>query len=530
MTTQHSSDILIIGGGVVGNGIAYELSRRNLSVTLLEQNTVGSGTSYGAAGMLPPQVEAHAPGPLLEFSRSSFDRYPTWSQELQALTGMSIDLDTRGILQVAETEAGLQALKDQESWQESLGLSVTALSAQEIRDWVPGIRPGIEFGLLTPGGQLQASRLSQSLAIAATHLGAQIHEGVTVTSIRETHADTTAGSFSAHYIIVATGAWLHGLTGVAVRPVKGQRLLLEHAITASTRITVFGENCYLVPKSGAQILAGATEEPNAGFDRKPTLSAILTVGSAAESLCPPLKHARLVEAWAGLRPCTPDGLPVVGLLPGSEHIWVAGGHCRNGILLAPFTAHVVAEAIAAGASIPAPLAVDRFTPDPISSNMSESLPPAAVDSSSTADDMVHIVLYADAQAAPHTVYEQFRDFSSFVESMPDVRTLDVMPGASPAEQESRWTINYMGMPIHWRVRDQFFDDQKAIRGSLIDSNIFDRYTYQGRVTPHGSGSHIRLEVFFRLSRMRGLATEPARQLMEKNLQSLLKTIIARASY
>ena len=358
--TQHTSDILIIGGGVMGNGIAYELARRGLSVRVVEQNTIGSGTSYGAAGMLPPQVEAHAPGPLLEFARDSFEKYPHWQQELYEITGMSIDLDTRGIIQVAETDAEIVALHNQKKWQESLGLEVTPLSSEDIREWVPGIRDGVEYGLLTPGGQVQANRLSQSLAIAASHLGAHIHEGITVTRIDRNRVETSSGLFEAKTIVVATGAWLQALTGAAVYPVKGQRLVLEQPTRIATRITVFAENCYMVPKSGGQVLVGATEEPHAGYDRNTTLSAILTVGSAASNLCPSLDNARLLEAWAGLRPCTNDGLPIIGRLPSTDNVWVVGGHCRNGILLAPFTARMMAEAIVEGTSIPKELSPERF--------------------------------------------------------------------------------------------------------------------------------------------------------------------------
>ncbi|MDA8195242.1 MAG: glycine oxidase ThiO [Thermaerobacter sp.] len=525
------SDALIIGGGVVGTALAYELSQQGISVTLLEQNAVGSATSYGAAGMLPPQVEAHEPGALLDLALESFQRYPGWQAELYAMTGMSIDLDTRGIVQIAESPAGQQALRAQMNWQMARGLTVKALDEAAIRDWIPGLRAGIEFGLWTPGGQVAAPRLSQSLALAAVQKGSRILEGVTVTQVDDGGVDTTQGRFEAGLILIATGAWLSHLSPIPITPVKGQRLMLQQSAREATRITVFGESIYLVPKSGAHIFAGSTEEPRAGFDRSPTLAAILQVGEAARTLCPPLAEARLVEAWAGLRPCTADGLPVIGPVSPSSRVWVVGGHCRNGILLAPVTARMVVKSAVGGEPLPSAVRPDRFTgagsraPAAAEPGLSSHNPPVVT--VSTDNEIALIAASRSIRANPAAVYALLKDFPAMVPYSQEIQSLSIEAGASPDRQRSHWVATFLGYPVRWVTDDSFDDALYAITAHLVESNFFDHYVYHAVVRPQAAGSLVELSVRFRLGRMRGLAGLPARQLIEAHLRLVLDRIVER---
>jgi glycine oxidase len=180
-----------------------------------------------------------------------------------------------------------------------------------------------------------------------------------VTSVRTGGLETSEGRISAEHVVVAAGAWSGMITGLPVRPVKGQRLLVRHPGRV-LGMTAFGDHCYLVPKAGGHVLIGATEEPGAGFDTRVTLEAIGRLARSASALLPALGGTELIHAWAGLRPATPDRLPVLGRLPGFERVWVASGHHRNGVLLSALTAKLLAEAITAGASLPAACAPERL--------------------------------------------------------------------------------------------------------------------------------------------------------------------------
>ncbi len=346
--------MLIVGGGVVGCAIAYEARKRGASVLLLERQRIGGGASHGAGGMLAPQVESAGPGAALELGLRSRDLFAEWQAELPT----SFDLDLSGILRVAHTEAAAAELRRRAEWQRGLGLAARICDPAEVTDLCPGCAE-VLCGLWVPDGQCSAPRLTMALAQGATQRGAEMREGVVVTAVRTGGVDTTEGRISAGQVVVAAGAWSGLLTPAPVRPVKGQRLLLRQP-DRLLGITVFGDHCYLVPKAGGRVLAGATEEPEAGFDTRVTVEAVGRLARAACALVPALGGAELVEAWAGLRPATPDRLPVLGRLPGYEGVWLATGHHRNGILLSALTGRVVADAVLHGRALPAACAPERF--------------------------------------------------------------------------------------------------------------------------------------------------------------------------
>jgi glycine oxidase len=346
--------VLIVGGGVIGCAIAYEVRKRGASVLLLERGRVAGGASAGAGGMLAPQVEAPGPGPLLELGLRSRDLFPEWQAEL----GGSFDLDLSGILRVAHTERGAAELRRRAEWQRGLGLSARLCDPAEVLDLCPGCSEAV-CGLWVPDGQVNAERLTLCLAQGAAQRGTEIREGVVVTAVRTGGVETSEGRIGAGQVVVAAGAWSGLLAPTPVRPVKGQRLLLRQPGRLQG-LTIFGDQCYLVPKAGGHVLVGATEEPGAGFDLRVTAEAVGRLARAACALLPPLGGAELVETWAGLRPGTPDRLPILGRLPGSDGVWLATGHHRNGILLSALTGRLMAEAVLHGAPLPAACAPDRF--------------------------------------------------------------------------------------------------------------------------------------------------------------------------
>ncbi|WP_053958198.1 FAD-dependent oxidoreductase [Sulfobacillus thermosulfidooxidans] len=523
------ADILIIGGGIIGTALAYELTRSQLTVTLLEQHTVGSGTSYGAAGMLPPQVEAHEPGLLLKWGLEAFPRYQQWQWELKDIGGIHLDLDTRGIIQVAETTAGHVALQHQREWQERHGLTVRTMDGKQLHDAIPGLRPDIDWGIWTPGGHVNASQLSASLAQGAILQGAQILEGVTVTRIDEGRVESTQGQFTADTILVASGPWINSLLNLPISPVKGQRVLFRQAAQRATSMTVFGENVYLVPKSGGQILAGSTEEPTAGFDQTPTLSAILQVGQAARDLCPVLDRAQLIESWAGLRPCAPDGVPIIDHVPHFQKVWVVGAHCRNGILLAPVTAQYLVRHLTHGTPLPDEVRLSRFSAKIPTSHVSThptfAIEPTPLTTSPSekpeADGMVTVSVHGDVPALLEKVFHRMTDFPALIVDSREIVSVVTILSSHGESQTTRWTASFLGYPMQWTVADHVDRVHYQIHGTLIESNIFDYYTYDAALTPSPQGTRIVLTVTFRLARLKGLALLPARQLVTRHLEMIL---------
>jgi glycine oxidase len=350
-----SFDVAVVGGGVIGCALASELARRGASVVQFERERVAAGASYGAGGMLAPQVEAHGPGPLLEMGLAARALFPEWAQRLED----PVDLHLDGILRVSFTEAGAQELRARAAWQRGMGLEARLLDAAEAAALAPGLGAPPLAALWVPDGRVDAARLTAALAGEALRHGAQLREGVPALRVEPGRVQTPEGPVVAGAVVVATGAWSGPLVGAPGHPVKGQRLLLRlpgHPL----RQTTWGDGCYLVPKAGGRVLVGATEEPAAGFDRRVTAAAVAHLLQRAVALVPALAAAELVEPWAGLRPASPDGLPLIGPWPGMESVWLATGHARNGILLAPLTATLVADALLEGAALPPACLPERF--------------------------------------------------------------------------------------------------------------------------------------------------------------------------
>lgn len=337
----------MVGGGVVGCAVALEAARRGASVVLLERDRIAAGASYGAGGMLAPQVEADRPGPPLQLGLRARGMFPGWCAALEGAAG----LDMGGILRVAATLAGAEPLRERARWQNALGLEARLCDPVECAALVPGAAPAV-LGLWVPDGRVDAHRFTLAVAQAALCAGAEIREGVPVSRVLDGAVETAGVRWEAGAVVVAAGAWSGLVCGVPVVPVKGQRLMLRHTGTPLP-LTLWSDRCYLVPKAGGRVLVGATEEPEAGFDRRPTVAGVAGLAAAAAATLPALAGAELEEAWAGFRPAAPDRLPLLGRLPGHERTWLATGHHRNGILLAPLTGLLMAEAILEGAALPA---------------------------------------------------------------------------------------------------------------------------------------------------------------------------------
>jgi glycine oxidase len=352
-----SSDVTIVGAGIIGLATATAAARKGLSVTLVGDQRAGEA-SAAAAGMLAPSVE-RATGPAHDFAVFARDRYPAYVEDLAEQTGIRVPLNRLGILQVALTSAGVK------------GLRRTALPEAEWieRDALARAEPTLGHALgamLNPeDGAVDNVTLMRALAALADQLPSITRVQDTVTRVGHdgTHPRVemaTGNVLKSASVVVAGGAWSALIEGLplaaAVTPARGQ-LIAYRAI--GLRHVVYGPRGYLVPRVNLQTVAGSTME-NVGFNSTTSEAGLARIRAASEEIAPALSIAPVQSSWAGLRPVTPDLLPILGKDPEWPSVIYACGHSRNGILLAPLTGDIVAAMLAGE-----PIAHDlsQFRPD-----------------------------------------------------------------------------------------------------------------------------------------------------------------------
>jgi glycine oxidase len=352
---------IIIGSGIIGCAIARDLSLRGVRCTVLDPRPVGGGATQASAGMLAPYVEAHDRGPMLDLCVRSLDLYDDWIASLQA-EGREIEFGRIGTLEIALTGERAAALRrGQGDWLEPADV---AAQVRQLAPTAGALRNSVH-------GYVDARQLARALADSAEQHGARfitarverIESGAGALTVR-TGLDAGA-VLEAPIVIAAAGAWTNRIHGVAMpplRPVRGQLLLADWG-EGKLRTILWGPDCYIVPlrQAARGLLIGATVE-EAGFEERTTEEGIGALFHAARTLLPALTRDRIREARVGLRPATPDGLPVIGRdhdVPGLLH---ASGHYRNGVLLAPLTAKVIADLLVEGRTAVdlEPFRSDRF--------------------------------------------------------------------------------------------------------------------------------------------------------------------------
>jgi glycine oxidase len=341
----------VVGGGVIGCSVAYHAARRGAKVALLEADEIGAGASGAAAGMLNAQAEAHEPGPFLDLLLKSRTMHRSLAEELYEETGLDPECVWSGTLRVALDEPFARTLARTHSWQREAGLSAHWLDKDEARELEPGLSPEAVAALYLPeDGQVNSPRLVRALALAAIRKDASVTEAERVTGLltdgeRVTGVRTARWEILAGSVVLAGGSASGSLAThlglhLPVHPVKGEILTVTVRSNAA-RANVWGDRCYLVPKRDGRVIVGATEEVRV-YDRRPTLGGVAKLSGAATRLLPEISSATFASAWGGLRPGTPDGLPFLGGVEGIKGLFLATGHYRNGVLLAPVTGEVVA--------------------------------------------------------------------------------------------------------------------------------------------------------------------------------------------
>lgn len=335
-------DVAVCGAGIIGAAIAWECATRGARVVLLDRGEPGAQASGAAAGMLAPCSEAHEAGAFLDLARESLALWPDFAARLRDESGIDPELDVSGLLRVAVDDGAADEVQQRLRWQAAAGIATGRwVDAAEACELEPALRAGISGAAWYPGeGQVHGRR-----AVAALVEGLR-RRGGKVCSNAEVHgpADVPA----ADHIVLAGGAWLGELSAafgapLPVRPVHGQLAVLRGIPRTPQRVVFAGLHGYVVAKADGTVLAGATEADH-GFDTTAQPQATEALHRQAARLIESADRATSVTAWAGLRPCTPDRLPLLGPLPGPDDrtVLVAGGHYRNGVLLAPVTARGVA--------------------------------------------------------------------------------------------------------------------------------------------------------------------------------------------
>ena len=335
-------DVIIIGGGIIGLSLSIALRKRGATVLILERGQPGHEASYAAAGMLA-DFPLEMPSALQPLAAASARLYPEFVHALQDESGMSVDLRDQGTIFFATPE----------HLREHPRLATDCAVPLQLGELEPALGQVDLPAVYLKESSVDPRALTAASLKAARHRGVDISSGTTASAVllsngRATGVGTGKTEYCAPVIVNCAGAWAGQLSPqqFPIRPVKGQMLSLAAASRNLLRHVIRAPEIYLVPRSDGRILAGATVE-EAGYDKRTEADTIQRMHRAAIHLVPALAQARMLEAWAGLRPGSPDNLPILGATrtPG---YFVATGHFRDGILLTPVTAHVMAQMIIGG--------------------------------------------------------------------------------------------------------------------------------------------------------------------------------------
>lgn len=366
---NRGADALVVGGGLIGCAVAAELAARGLRVVVVERGEPGCEASGAAAGMLNPQADAREPSPFFDLALESRELYPEWSRVLREETGIDVGYRRTGYLRCLTGEApGLEEARAAAAWQRARGLRVEDRTRSALpREVAERLAPEISAALFFPDeAVVDPRKLTRAAWLSAERRGARVLTGVAVRRLLLERGacrgvDTDAGPIEAQTVVDAAGAWAAAFderVAAPVEPVRGQ--IVEIRLAGRPLETVVSsEEVYVVPRPDGTALLGSTME-RVGFRRDVTAGAVERLLGGAQRLLPEIGSARFLTAWAGLRPGTPDGWPLLGT-SSIEGLVFATGHFRSGILLAPSTARRMADLLTGRSSEGlSPFSVERF--------------------------------------------------------------------------------------------------------------------------------------------------------------------------
>lgn len=346
--------VTVVGGGCIGLGVAGALAADH-DVRLLEKNSLGSGASRAAAGMIAPVMEAeYGEDELLELCLSSQELYPDFVEELEEETGVEVDFRREGTLGLAFDQPGVAELQRKVEFLREKGFEVEELDAEALRKVEPRISSYVVQGVRVPSErQVDNRRLVDALAERCRHREVKLHEHEPMEELiydgnRVSRVRTSDGTYGTDYVMICAGAHSSRIGGLReadrmpVRPVKGEALSVRLDDPPEVEHVLRTSDVYCVPKSDGRLVVGGTMREE-GFEETVTAGAVLDLLHEAYEVLPFVYEKELLETWAGLRPASRDSLPILGPSSVTENLGFATGHYRNGILLTPVTIQLVSD-------------------------------------------------------------------------------------------------------------------------------------------------------------------------------------------
>ena len=345
-------DVIVVGGGLMGCSVAYRLAKEGADVVLLERSVPGAEASSAAAGILGPSVESFDDALALQLGRKSRELHAALAEELDEYFGVDVGFRRCGVLKVALDASELEELDRQAERLRVQGVRCQQWSAEELLREEPSIHPDALGALnMAEDAQVEPRKLLSAVALGAEREGVRFRTGSTVRSVevsggRVRGVELADGTLEGDRVVVAAGSWTTQIPGLPLQPdtiypVRGQMITTQTRPPLFRRV-VFGAGGYVVTRPDGRVLCGSTME-RVGFSRGNTFGGLSDVIDKATRIAPSLREAVVESHWSSFRPGTPDGLPLVGDTR-VEGLFLASGHYRNGILLAPLTAELIADA------------------------------------------------------------------------------------------------------------------------------------------------------------------------------------------